>query len=108
MTRDELIKTLELGDPEQVMSQIAAGRDEALQFIKEKYHRLADQHHPDKGGDVEKFKMVSKAYHLLRASIMNRNYLCEGCGGNGFILICSGFNSIKQKCRWCRGTGKQQ
>lgn len=33
--------------------------------IKKAYKKLAVQHHPDKGGDTEKFKEVSNAYSVL-------------------------------------------
>lgn len=34
--------------------------------IKKAFHKLAHVHHPDKGGDAEKFKEVSAAYALLK------------------------------------------
>jgi curved DNA-binding protein len=33
--------------------------------IKRAYRRMANQHHPDKGGDTEKFKEVEEAYRVL-------------------------------------------
>lgn len=33
--------------------------------IKKAYRKLAHQHHPDKGGNAEKFKEISKAYQEL-------------------------------------------
>ena len=33
--------------------------------FKKVYHKLSLQHHPDKGGDEEKFKKISKAYEIL-------------------------------------------
>lgn len=35
--------------------------------IKKRYRKLAMQHHPDTGGDVEQFKRVSNAYRVLQA-----------------------------------------
>ena len=33
--------------------------------IKKAYRKAAMKHHPDKGGDPEKFKEISKAYEVL-------------------------------------------
>lgn len=33
--------------------------------LKRAYRQLATQHHPDKGGDPERFKEISKAYDIL-------------------------------------------
>lgn len=33
--------------------------------IKTAYHKKAKQHHPDKGGDVEAFKQIQRAYEVL-------------------------------------------
>ena len=33
--------------------------------VKKAYRKLAVKHHPDKGGDPEKFKEISKAYEIL-------------------------------------------
>ena len=36
-----------------------------LEDIKKAYRRLAHKYHPDKGGDVTRFKEVSEAYQIL-------------------------------------------
>ena len=33
--------------------------------IKKKYRKLSLKHHPDRGGDQEKFKEISVAYEIL-------------------------------------------
>jgi len=33
--------------------------------IKKAYHKIALKEHPDKGGDPEKFKLVTAAYEVL-------------------------------------------
>ena len=35
------------------------------QAVSEAYRDLARQHHPDRGGDVEKFKEATEAYSIL-------------------------------------------
>jgi curved DNA-binding protein CbpA len=42
-----------------------AGKEWPAHLIKSAYRRLAAKHHPDKGGDVEKFKAIQKAYDIL-------------------------------------------
>jgi DnaJ-class molecular chaperone len=42
--------------------------------IKKAYKKLAIQHHPDKGGNQEKFKEISNAYHVLSDEDKRRNY----------------------------------
>lgn len=34
--------------------------------VKRAFHKLAHQHHPDKGGDAEKFKQISAAYAQVK------------------------------------------
>uniref|UniRef100_A0A7S1XTA5 J domain-containing protein n=1 Tax=Phaeomonas parva TaxID=124430 RepID=A0A7S1XTA5_9STRA len=40
-------------------------RDATPEVIKRAYRRLAMKHHPDKGGDPEKFKEIGEAYEVL-------------------------------------------
>jgi preprotein translocase subunit Sec63 len=39
-------------------------RDASDTEIKKAYRKLAIKHHPDKGGDIEKFKELSHAYEV--------------------------------------------
>jgi len=58
--------------------------------IKKAYRKLAVKHHPDKGGDPEKFKEITHAYEVLSDSDKRSRYdqfgeegLEEGGGGDG-------------------------
>jgi len=40
--------------------------DDVKEEIKKRFHQLALQLHPDKGGDGEKFKVLSNAYNMIQ------------------------------------------
>merc|ERR1719199_1206459 len=42
--------------------------------IKKAYRKLAVKHHPDKGGDPEKFKEITRAYEVLSDSDKRSRY----------------------------------
>ena len=56
--------------------------------IRRAFRRLAQEHHPDKGGDQAKFKEVNEAYQVLSDSAKRAQYdqygqTFEGMGGAG-------------------------
>merc|ERR1719436_359495 len=57
--------------------------------IKKAYRKLAVKHHPDKGGDPEKFKEITRAYEVLSDPEKRSTYDkygeegLEGGGGGG-------------------------
>ena len=48
-----------------VYKDLGVAKDATAKHIKTAYRKLALVHHPDKGGDPEKFKTVGFAYNLL-------------------------------------------
>jgi len=74
--------------------QVQASADEVE--IKKAYHAQARIHHPDKGGDPEKFKKIHEAYQILSDPEQRRTYDRTGTtvpksGFPGFSGYSSGF-----------------
>jgi len=44
---------------------LGVNKDASPEEIKAAYRKAASKHHPDKGGDAEKFKEISEAYEFL-------------------------------------------
>src|SRR6056297_1527414 len=53
---------------------LGVDKDASQKEIKKAYRKLAHEHHPDKGGDEEKFKEVNEAYQVLSDSKKRRQY----------------------------------
>ena len=49
-------------------------KDSNIIEIKKQYKKLAMRHHPDRGGDSEKFKQISEAYDILSDEGKKKNY----------------------------------
>ena len=45
---------------------LGVSRNSTEDVIKKAYRKLAKEHHPDKGGDPEKFKKINKAYEQIQ------------------------------------------
>jgi len=57
---------------------LGVGRDADERTIKKAYFELAKTHHPDKGGDTEKFKEIQNAYDVLSDDGKRRMYDMTG------------------------------
>lgn len=69
-------------------SILGVKRDATADEIKQAYRRMAAQHHPDRGGDTQKFQEVQQAYDTLsddnrRAAYDNPGQQMFGGGGGG-------------------------
>jgi len=58
-------------------------RDASSSDVKRAYRRKAREHHPDAGGDEERFKEVTRAYEVLSDPERRRRYDRFGDEGNG-------------------------
>ena len=54
--------------------------------VKKAYRKLAAQHHPDRGGDVEKFKEVAEAYSILSDDQKRSEYHARQNPQQGFSM----------------------
>ncbi len=57
---------------------LGVGKDASEGELKKAYHKLALQHHPDKGGDPEKFKEIQEAHTVLSDPEKRRMYDMTG------------------------------
>lgn len=55
-------------------------RDASPEDIKKAYRNLSKKHHPDLGGDAEKFKEINEAYHVLSDPEKRQSYDNPGGG----------------------------
>lgn len=53
---------------------LGVSKNASADEIKKTYKKLALKHHPDKGGDAEKFKEISEAYAVLSDENKRSNY----------------------------------
>ena len=60
---------------------LGVSKDASKEDIKKAFRRLAHEHHPDKGGNAEKFKEVSEAYSTLSDDNKRAQYDTYGSAG---------------------------
>jgi DnaJ-class molecular chaperone with C-terminal Zn finger domain len=60
------------------------------------YKRLAQLHHPDRGGDPALFRQVAAAFKQFRRKIP-----CSVCAGKGFVEQRSGLAVKRENCPKC-------
>ncbi len=61
---------------------LGVSKSSSKEEIKKAYKKLALQHHPDRGGDAEKFKEISEAYAVLSDDNKRKQY--DQFGHQGF------------------------
>jgi DnaJ-class molecular chaperone len=76
-----------------------------LAAARARYHVLAQQYHPDRGGRQEDFVQVSQAWEVLERDLAPCD-ACTSCGGKGFVIEVNGFHTLRSRCSVCRGTGR--
>jgi len=53
---------------------LGIGKDASSKDIKRAFHKMSLEHHPDKGGDPEKFKEIANAYDILSDDTKRAQY----------------------------------
>eukprot|EP00197_Chlamydomonas_leiostraca_P013031 CAMPEP_0202868736 /NCGR_PEP_ID=MMETSP1391-20130828/11043_1 /ASSEMBLY_ACC=CAM_ASM_000867 /TAXON_ID=1034604 /ORGANISM="Chlamydomonas leiostraca, Strain SAG 11-49" /LENGTH=432 /DNA_ID=CAMNT_0049548941 /DNA_START=149 /DNA_END=1447 /DNA_ORIENTATION=- len=78
------------GDSTRYYEILGVSKDATPDELKKAHRKLALKHHPDKGGDQEKFKEINEAYDVLKDEEKRRIYdqfgeeaVKEGMGGGG-------------------------
>lgn len=87
----------------------------AVDVIHRAYLALAVQHHPDKGGDAERFKTIALAYGVLKNAELRKRYdaalrlerrACKECDGRGLLRRSASFTTVREvTCHACTGGG---
>jgi molecular chaperone DnaJ len=82
-----------MSDPYRVLG---VPQDADKPTIKKAYRKLAAQHHPDRGGDAEKFKEVAEAYSILSNDQKRQEYhVRQQNHGFGNFNFGGGFNPLE-------------
>lgn len=75
-------------DTQKFYDVLGITKNSSVADIKKAYRKLAIRHHPDKGGDPEMFKEISRAYEVLSDPEKRKTYDeygeegLEGAGGS--------------------------
>ena len=69
-------------------------RDANEDEIKKAYRKLALEHHPDKGGDENRFKQINEAYSMLTDSGRRSEYEASQHFGGGLNFSFGGFEDV--------------
>jgi DnaJ-class molecular chaperone len=77
---------------------LGVSKDATGDEIKKAYRKLASKHHPDKGGDAEKFKQIQTAYDVLSDETKRAQYDNPPTQGDGFQQF-SDINDILRQMR---------
>lgn len=74
------------------------------------YRYAAQSAHPDRGGTADEFTAIKEASDLLKKYLRQPKREvplpeCQTCLGKGFTTRRRGWNTARQTCPSCRGTG---
>mmetsp|Transcript_17663 Transcript_17663/g.15043 ORF Transcript_17663/g.15043 Transcript_17663/m.15043 type:complete len:91 (-) Transcript_17663:226-498(-) len=61
-------------DTQKFYDILGVSKDATSSEIKKAFRKLAIKHHPDKGGDADKFKEITRAYEVLSDDEKRQRY----------------------------------
>lgn len=67
--------------------------------IRKAYYKVSLQHHPDKGGDASRFRLINAAYHVLNNRVLRASYHA-GRRGEGFQYF---LTACQHEGTWIKG-----
>jgi DnaJ-class molecular chaperone len=82
---------------------LGLGPTPSVTEIKAAFRELSMLHHPDVGGDAEKFRVLHEAYRVALDEASERP--CEECNGTGKITVQRGWQVTRMVCPSCSGHG---
>jgi DnaJ-class molecular chaperone len=85
-------------------TQLGLADDATPSEVRAKWQELRSIHHPDHGGDADKFHELQTAYEAA-FSQASLPVPCLNCGGSGKTDVRRGFNVVQFVCQLCHGAG---
>src|SRR5579863_3452039 len=71
---------------------LGVGKSSNADELKKAYRKAAVEHHPDRGGNEEKFKEINEAYEVLKDEAKRKRYDQFGHAGVGSSAASDGGN----------------
>lgn len=77
----------------------------SVKEVKARFKELSLVHHPDVGGDAEKFRLMQEAYQVALEEAEERP--CPSCKGKKKVPVQRGWEITLVDCEDCGGKGYQ-
>jgi DnaJ-class molecular chaperone len=93
--------------PSEALAKLGLEPGAPTVVVREKWLNLRKEHHPDYGGDAEKFHELHEAYKVAFTNACSDvPEQCPWCGGSGKVRSPVGWSSMVKICEICLGSGQ--